>query len=139
IRGLGLHDVLTSWPFLLLALLLALNVAGLLVRHWGDRAARSLAAGGPFVDLAQARVNDSLLAVRERLPTALSGARARHHVDGDVVVARTGLQREGAILLVAGVALLLGALVVHRAAALDARVELDAGAAGADAANLRGA
>jgi len=126
--GLGLHDVLASWPFLLLALLAALNVLGMGLRFYLRRGAgEPRGPAGPLSERVEARLDLTPAVVSEHLAGALGRGRISLRHDRGHLIARTGLWAEGLGLVALGALALLGALVVHHAAALDARVELTAG------------
>ncbi len=108
--GLGLLDVLTAWPTLLLLLLLVLNAAGIFIAR---RLARAGAARGSIVAQASALVPEPLESVRARIAAVRIGGR--------------GLAREGGALALLGVVALIIGFVVARGSALDARLELAPG------------
>lgn len=108
--GLGLLDVLSAWPTLLLVLLIVLNAAGIFISRW---LARAGAARGSIVAQASALVAEPLENVRSRVIAARIGGR--------------GLAREGGALAVLGVVALVIGFVVSRSSGLDARLELAPG------------
>jgi len=107
-RGLGLVDVLSAWPTLLLLLLFALNAAGIFIARWMARE-----ANGGLVSRASLVVPQSLDEVRGKVAAARIGNR--------------GLTREGGALALLGLVALFIAFVVARGSALDARLELTPG------------
>jgi|GEM_PF-2250428 len=109
--GLGLLDVMTAWPTLLLLLLVVLNLAGIFTARWIARAGPSY---GGIVTRASALVSDPIDVLRARVAATPMKGR--------------GLLREGAALAVLGVVALLIGFVIARGTALDARLELTPGA-----------
>jgi hypothetical protein len=117
ITGLGLDDVLVSWPLFLLVAVLVLNAAGIAL-------ARRLGTGGPgsrlFSRLATT-LPYPVEAVRAELPRALGGSVAAQLKPGGLIL-RRGFYREGAALVVLGVLALGLALVVSRGSAVEHRL-----------------
>ncbi|MGM0578149.1 MAG: hypothetical protein ACQEXJ_20660 [Myxococcota bacterium] len=123
---LGLDTALTSWPFVLLVLLLALNGIGLYLRHRAltpveERARRTWV--GPAVARARGQVHGRDEAVASAVARS-AGVRKPAPTERGVLAMRRGLWNEGLGLVVLGLVVLGAAVLVGEKAALEARVEL---------------
>ncbi|MCB9734631.1 MAG: hypothetical protein H6745_18770 [Deltaproteobacteria bacterium] len=129
-RALGLADALTTWPALLLAVLIALNLGGMAFRAAFARARHGEEAlrPGPFVSAAAATLDVPAATLRGRLAGALGGA-VRTRGAGLAVTAVRGRWGEGLGLLLLGALALGGGLVADRAAGLEARLTTVLGSA----------
>lgn len=122
--GLGLERVLTAWPTLLVGLLLALNVAGLVLRHLAlvpvaRRADRVWT--GPAVFRARLRLDRPADRVDRAAAEVVGG---RTTVDEGVRVRRRGLWVEGLVLLGLGMAALALSGGVAEGGGWEARLEV---------------
>lgn len=129
-RAIGLSDALTTWPALLLAALIAMNLAGMSIRAAVARARHGEEAlrPGPFVSAATAVLDVPTTALSGRLRAALGGS-ARARGAGLVVTAVRGRWPEGLALILLGALALAGGLVADRAGGLVARVTTVLGSA----------
>ena len=128
VAGFGLHHVLTSWPMMLLVVLLVLNVVALVLRAWGD-GRRGAAEPRTLVEGSRSRAERVALrgVDASQLTVALgkwfSGSQIR--AKGGGVVATRGTVREGLVFLGAGVVALVAAAVGHGLVGEDGRVVTD--------------
>lgn len=117
VTGLGLDDVLVSWPLFLLLAVLVLNAAGIaLARRLGQAN-----AGSPLFARLATTLPFPVEAVRGELPRALGGAATAQLKPGGIVL-RRGFYREGSALVVLGILALGLALVVSRGSAAEHRL-----------------
>jgi hypothetical protein len=129
VRDLQLDDVLVGWPLLLVGLLMGLNGAGMLLAATLRRAARDVTPGASRQVLmvsATGRLGADLATLRPRLTAALGGGRVVVSEDAGTgrLVASRGFVREGLAVAGLGVLALIGALVVSRGPAIDARLKV---------------
>ncbi len=129
VRDLQLDDVLVGWPLLLIALFMALNGAGMLLAATLRRVANEVAPGASrqlLMVSATGRLESDLTTLRPRMTAALGGGRVVVSEDparGRLVASR-GFVREGLAVAGLGVLALIGALVVSRGPAIDARLKV---------------
>ena len=121
--GLGLNDLSQSWLVWLMALLVALSLVGIVLRHIALTAPGKRRFEGPCVGQAEWGDPRSLDEVREALKQTLGQTVQR----GATVVARRGYWFEGlTIVCVAGVCL-LSALFINVVSGMEARLGLPGG------------
>lgn len=119
IDGFGLSHVATSWPMMLLAVLLVLNLVG----RWLRRRVGSLDVGseGSLARVETAEVDAvDAVALAKRLEPWFGPSRV--HVRSDRVEARRGLVREGLIAAAIGAAVLGAAGLLHISAGQSGRI-----------------
>lgn len=131
--GLGLSDVLVSWPFTLLLLIAGLSAIGIGLRWWLDPPSPD--DTGVLVGRAVGWVTWAPDQARERLTLRGALARKPRTLGGHVRV-DFGLFGEALVVLTFGVVALLAASFVGRGA-LDGRMTLTTGTADTTAAAIR--
>lgn len=123
-RNLGLDDVFVSWPFLLVALLMALNLTGL----WLASRLGRTAVGSRLMTRASTRVDTAITELKGRLLTAMGGRVAIAEGPDASITATRGFLRDGLVVAAIGVVTLLASLAVSRSSAIDGRLALVPGA-----------